>query len=218
MNRFALRTRPELEFLEGRLLLNAGALDASFGTGGVATLSLSGSLITATDLVQPDGKVVLGGLISIGLFPATESLVVERLLSNGEPDTTFGTDGMVTAISDDTGGISLALQGDGKLLVAAPLDAFSFDDFGNTIMRFLPNGSVDTSFGTNGTVTLPNLTDGRLALQSDGKILIASATASNVAKVNALVLARLNPDGSLDSSFGNGGVADTTLNGSARRG
>ncbi len=211
MDRFARRLKPQLEQLEGRVLMSAGNLDPTFGTGGVAIVSFPEPAAAEADLVQPDGKVVLAGGMQTGSDPEsnTSSLVLARLLTNGSPDPSFGSGGQVTSLTG-VGPVSLALQNDGKILAAATVHESSTNAFEITVTRFLPTGSLDTEFGSNGTVTLPNVAGiASVALQPDGKILIAGTTTSVGAANDSLALIRLNADGTFDSSFGNGGRVDT---------
>ncbi|HWB05877.1 MAG TPA: choice-of-anchor D domain-containing protein [Verrucomicrobiales bacterium] len=107
----------------------------------------------------------------------------------GDLDITFGPGGNVAG-----GFTSIAVQADGKILAVG----------GQAVRRFLPNGSVDSSFGSSGQVIGLSLTissaERSLTVQPDGKILLAGVYYSNVA------VARLNPDGSLDEGFGQAGM------------
>lgn len=169
-------------------------------------------------------KGLLAGVAAVGLVVSvalvTWSLVrptrlgVERLESRGNPsggvlDTTFGPDGGVTLPFDSqTGRTVTAVQADGKILVAnASLRKATIwgGDAQPTVTRLHPNGSIDTSFGTNGTAHLPVAKSGAamaVALQPDGKILVgARATLSS--EDGEYAVARLNTNGTLDTTFGN---------------
>src|SRR5207302_1086405 len=116
----------------------------TFGSGGkVITTIGSGEDIAQGVAVQSDGKIVAGG------WTATNSglnFAVVRYTTNGTLDSTFGTGGKVTtAIGAYAQGRALALQSDGKILVAGRAYNGSNDDFG--AVRYNTNGSLDTTFG-----------------------------------------------------------------------
>ncbi|HQQ64216.1 MAG TPA: thrombospondin type 3 repeat-containing protein, partial [Pseudomonadales bacterium] len=165
--------------------LNAdGSLDTSFKCG--AGTNTNGYVYSI--LVQPDGKALLGGGYS---SYAGQSAMYVRLNIDGSIDTSFVPPATLGSV------MGSALQPDGKILVAG---AFSVSVAGHAqygVLRLNPDGSVDTGFQTgSGTNTYPV----RIALQADGKsILIGAFTSVNgIARKN---IARLNVDGSLDTSF-----------------
>ena len=132
----------------------------------------------------------------------------------GTLDTAFGTNGIVQtdfAANSDVAR-SVVEQPDGKLVVASIttnlLNQVANSDFG--LARYNPDGSLDSTFGTGGKVST-DFAHGSLdevfgvALQSDGKIVAAGRSNANLA------LARYNDDGSLDASFGTGGLVTTDL-------
>jgi uncharacterized delta-60 repeat protein len=181
----------------------AGALDATFGTGGVFSAPSSFSTVTSVAL-QSDGKILAAGMINN--FPG-----VLRLNTNGTPDTSFGAGGAATSTfgtkPSATKRVAVAVQTDGKILMAAT-DAFADNGgLGFELARFNTNGSPDTTFGNNGTVnTFPfnqNFLGGNvlgpsvMALQPDGRILLAGSG----------VMVRYETNGQLDSTFGSGGSA-----------
>jgi uncharacterized delta-60 repeat protein len=185
-----------------------GSLDNGFGQGGKVTTSLGGPNDFGLDvLLQPNGKIgVLGGT-------AGQVCALLRYNVNGSLDTTFGTEGKAF---DEAGLTDIALQADGKIVAAG-------EDYVGTnlvfmLKRFNANGSVDTSFGNGGKV----LTDfmggygsfdqvNSLVVQPDGKLLAAGY--AELEPATDLALARYNPDGSLDTSFGSGGKVTTDFGG-----
>jgi uncharacterized delta-60 repeat protein len=118
--------------------------------------------------VQPDGKILVTGYTSDGFHVFQTGLV--RYNANGSLDTTFGSGGMVVSFD---GGSSVAVQSDGKILVAGDSTGYGF-----TLVRYDANGSLDTTFGSDGKVTT-GFSDTeyskaeQVAVQSDGKILVA---------------------------------------------
>jgi uncharacterized delta-60 repeat protein len=193
-----------------------GSLDPSFGNGGRVTKDFFGSIDAAyRALLQPDGKIVAVGT-AFNTFNNSYDYAMARYNPNGSLDTgfsTFGTPGLST--TDFFGGTDYAfavlLQPDGKLLVGGL--AFStvtgHNDF--ALARYNPDGTRDTTFATYGTPGLAT-TDFfgnydqilALALQPDGKIL-AAGHAKHPTRHFEFALARYNPDGTLDSSFGYAG-------------
>jgi uncharacterized delta-60 repeat protein len=190
----------------------AGDLDPSFGSGGVVTGSESSISALA---VQPDGKSVAAGTGRGGLLLA-------RYLPDGAPDPSFGEGGtvVVTNVPDSYTAwfTAMALQPDGKILVAGTAQQTETSDWLFLLARFNANGSLDASFGTDGitTTNVPLTTnpldaDGgawadALAVLPDGGILVGGWVVSTSGSVPAL--ARYQPDGSLDTMFGDGGVAE----------
>ncbi len=127
------------------------------------------------------------------------------LIAQNNLDLAFGSGGKVTTdISGVDFGNGLALQPDGKLIVAGAANASTSPDF--AVVRYDGNGSLDASFGSGGkVVTGFGGSDAAfaVALQPDGKIVAAGGSSLNFA------LARYNADGSLDSTFGSGGKTTT---------
>ncbi len=193
------------ERLEGRQLLSgstAGAIDPSFGDGGIASVSIPGSTLTS-DLdaaLQPDGKILIAGseVDSSGY----QNIALVRLDPNGAPDSTFGTDGVVTASfsAPDAEATRIVLDGSRILVVG--------DANGNfALARFNADGSPDTSFGTGGSVSLDLGSDDDkafdAAIESNGTIIVDGQTGGQLALVG------FNPNGTLDTSFGTGGKTIT---------
>src|SRR5579862_429614 len=156
--RFA--SRPSLECREDRCVPSApGTLDSSFGSGGIVTTSFGKS---STDkafavAVQTDGKIVVAG--SHETYSANY-LAVTRYNPNGTLDSSFGSGGEVqTSFGNSTGGQGLVLQPDGKILVG-----FTFYGGGtnNTfeLVRYNPNGTLDTTFNGSGEVSTSFNTSG----------------------------------------------------------
>jgi uncharacterized delta-60 repeat protein len=187
----------------------AGSLDRAFGVGGTVTTDFAGAGdVAAAVAVQADGKLVAAGWANTaGPFSFNQDFALARYNSNGTLDTTFGTGGKVTTdfgtVQDEA--FALAVQPDGKLVAAGA--AGGPGDF--ALARYNPDGTLDTSFGTGGKVT----TDfggfdqvAAVAVQADGKLVAAGTTEGSSA---VFALARYNPDGTLDTSFGTGGKVTT---------
>jgi uncharacterized delta-60 repeat protein len=194
-------------------LNNDGSFDSTFGTDGVGFIQ-TGSQVGIKDLmVQPDGKVLIAGH---DFFSDGWNFVLARFNADGTPDSTFGTNGRVItdfsrpAIQNPTDrSETFLLQPDGKILAGGFSATTSAESTGNrihAIARYLPDGSLDSTFGSGGKQTFTFDTGsfqselvGGLALQPDGKILGTSNGGSTTA------LFRLNSNGSVDNTFGTGG-------------
>lgn len=192
--------------------LFSGALDFSFGSGGIVAHSggppcpVCPTGASAEDvLLQPDGRLVLvGGYVP---FPPQYFFALVRLTTSGDSDPTFGTNGVVNAPG---GGLAVAgaLYADGRIVaVGNPPTGPSY----LIAARYTASGSADLTFGTGGvvTLTLPQAFIVRdVALQPDGKLVIGGTYASG-----DFIVVRLLPSGSLDPSFDGDGVATTNFGG-----
>jgi uncharacterized delta-60 repeat protein len=186
-----------------------GTLDTSFGNGGKVFVNLFGYSVTFGDIaLQPDGKIVVGGYAGVTATSLDYDLWLVRFNSNGTYDTSFGQGGLVTtdlfAHSFDVLN-ALAVQPDGRILAAGMVRKTN-DDADYTVLRYLPDGSLDPQFGTGGKavtdVTGEDDVIYGLALQPDGKIV---ATGFAVGREYAVV--RYDGAGHPDPGFGTGGIA-----------
>jgi uncharacterized delta-60 repeat protein len=185
-----------------------GDLDATFGTGGVVAgtpFPGGGSLGASAVLVQPDGKLVVVGA-SNGPFNGN-GFAIARYLDDGTLDPTFGTGGMATRFFPADTGIqpSAVLQADGKIVASTCVLVGNDDSY---VARFEASGAADLSFGSFGAVAVPDVRscqNGSLVLQPDGKIVVGGGVIEFGFDADVAV-ARLNANGSLDATFGTGGV------------
>lgn len=202
-----------------------GSVDPSFGDGGKVTTDFASSFDWAYALaLQPDGKIVVGGVTDASGSP---DFALARYHPDGSPDSTFGEGGRVVAnlrpLTSDTI-YGLALQPDGKILAGGTAfpDTVVLRPNGDFILaRYSPDGAPDTGFGVAGAVTTDfggeSWDDARaLALQPDGRVLLGGSTNSGSRRgvlfgADQLGLARYTPDGMLDRTFGDGGTV--TLDG-----
>lgn len=166
----------------------SGALDGSFGPGGVVFRRSDRDAYVSGVAVQ-GGKIVLASNECQGAC----DVVLLRYLGDGTPDPSFGAGGVVTYPGYVSG---IAVDSAGRLL-AAGTDA----DL-SSLRRFLDDGTLDTAFGTNGIIATPG---GRLAAGVDGAVVLARVVGSD------LVVERRLATGALDPAFGTGGQA--TLSG-----
>jgi uncharacterized delta-60 repeat protein len=180
-------------------LAQAGHLDPTFGNGGVVTTDFgnqtqASNLATATGAtIQPDGKILVCGGV-----PGSQGFVIAAVVryeANGSLDKSFGTSGIVTIPSlEGVPFTSITLQPDGKILAVA-------GGFTASVVRYTSKGVLDSTFGTDGIVTLEftgGLSASGVMVQPDGNILVANGP-----------LFRFLPDGEFDTSFGTGGTAKT---------
>ncbi len=190
-----------------------GALDTSFNGTGKVTTNLgsvrdSGSSVA----VQTDGKIVVAGSVVSGGNPDDWTWefnsVLVRYTSTGALDTSFnGTGKVITHIGGNGSGSSVAVQGDGKIVVAGCYGG----DF--VLVRYTSTGALDTSFNGTGSVTTPiggNNDTYRcrsVAVQSDGRIVMAGYASS----FGGTALVRHTSTGALDTSFNGTGKVITPI-------
>jgi uncharacterized delta-60 repeat protein len=201
-------------------LKSNGSLDYGFSGDGKKTVgfNLGASMIDkgASMAIQSDGSILLSGSVQSKLGDADFGIV--RMKSNGSMDKTFGSGGRKT-ISFNLGGSnndqvsSMALQADGKIVVAGSIQISLTGDFDYGIARLNVDGSLDTTFSADGRKTVPfNLGDddddlaNTVLIQSDGKILIGGSAMKSTLVNTDFAITRLNDDGSIDETFGTDGL------------
>lgn len=193
-----------------------GAVDSSFGTGGVLEKDMGSDQEAAESVVvQADGGIVAVGALRSG--PAGNrafDFALARFTVTGADDGSFGTDGRVTTDFPGSRGdqaYGLVIQNDGRIVAIGGSSSPGTDqDF--AIARYRADGTPDSTFGTNGIIT----TDYSFAqdaafdagVQVDGKIVaVGMATMNDTGR--DVALARYNLDGSLDTTFGTAGKVTT---------
>jgi uncharacterized delta-60 repeat protein len=177
-----------------------GSLDTCFGNGGISAVPVSGSIVESA--IQSDGKI----LILFSNSSSGNKLV--RFNPDGTPDSSYGAGGIKTFSWPMAGGgvgvpWGLALQTDGgveKIVVGGhtkmqvkgkAVDSLRVD-------RYLPDGTLDPNFGSGGTAIYKSSSAGKIAIQSNQKIVSVGDLGQ---------ITRLNANGTLDTSFGSGGTA-----------
>ena len=195
------------DFLVGRITV-AGELDPSFGDGGFVTTDFDGDTdIANAVLIQPDGKIVAAGKAKID---GDNDFAVARYNPDGSLDTTFAGDGKGSAgFGGDDQAYAIALQPDGKLVLAGTKGAL-FDSGDFAVARFHGNGSPDAGFGTDGEVTtgfggLLEIAHG-VAIQADGRIIVAGDNYDDVKVARYLSDGRLDPTYDTDGKRSIGGL------------
>jgi len=180
----------------------AGQLDSTFGSGGIASKSTtvtrtSNSYFVGAVAMQSDGKIVVAGGIP-GNNDFTVPAVI-RLNPDGSRDSSFGKNGVVVLAGAFGGYGALAIQSDGKILVTTNAQSSANGE----IDRYTTTGHLDSSFGNKGSVVFELTGLSGVALQADGRILISLQPLAN----SMFEVTRLNTDGTTDMSFGTNGLA-----------
>ena len=199
----------------------AGDLDTSYNGTGINVSDLgTGTDRAAAVAAQSDGKTVVVGWADVGDV-GSDQLVVLRYNVDGTLDNSFSTDGVdtqdVSTGADYGYGVAVYPNAgsahDGKIVAVGYGYGTTHDII---VLRYNPDGTLDTSFSSDGKVLLdvgtalsstPGTQDfaRSVALQSDGKILVAGKSSNNV------LVVRFNTDGTLDSSFDTDGVVTTVV-------
>jgi len=193
-----------------------GSLDPSFGNAGIVTTRFTNGSYAYALAMQPDGKIIAAGTDFVNFSFNDDISNVDfglaRYNPDGTPDLTFELDGKVSTDFDGFNDeiFSILLQPDGKLVaVGSAKNPANFYDF--AVARYLSDGSLDTGFGNAGKVRTDFGSHDfdramSAALQPDGKVVASGFTIFGGGFQN-FALARYASDGSLDTSFGNGGLA-----------
>ena len=183
-----------------------GALDTTFSGDGKETTDF-GAGYNGSDgglAIQSNGKIVIAGYMSTG---TNYDFAVYRYLSNGSLDITFSGDGKVNI---GFGGgkqdfaTDLVIQSDGKIVVSGYTADANFANYNFAVGRLNANGSLDTTFSGDGKQITnfggDDFAQG-MALQTDGKIVVAGEKRTASPFFVSFALARYNTDGNLDTTF-----------------
>jgi uncharacterized delta-60 repeat protein len=178
-----------------------GDLDRSFGHGGKVVEGFCAHASFSATVDRRDR------IVAAGTNNHFDNFCLMRFRQNGTLDRSFGDGGMVVADfgTNEEGALSVAIDSRGRIVAAGR----SFRAF--AVARFKPDGSVDSSFGTDGEVTTAigtRATAYTVAVDSRDRILAAGTS-----EFEKFALARYDTDGTLDSSFGTGGVVTTDFRG-----
>ncbi len=227
-----------------------GSLDTSFGTGGNTTLS-PGIVSVAAMAIEPSGQIVLGGSTGEGNYPPINIIAdtiganitltnagnpqvsdaetqpsaasgpssdfsLTMLNADGTLDTNFGNGGTVTTAIEAWAQLtSLAIQPNGEIVAGGPTDTAGFvgpsnpDQF--ALARYNTDGTLDATFGTGGIVTtaISGSSDSvsAIEIESTGDIVAIGTTTDTDFYTSSVIMACYDPDGSLNTSFGQAGIA-----------
>jgi uncharacterized delta-60 repeat protein len=142
-----------------------GKLDRTFGTNGIVNINFVNGAVSAGAVVilQPDGKIVVGGLARVGVCRLTVDTGLARLNANGSFDANFGYGGIAAVSAFRSTFNSLALQGNGKILALGD---------GSSVLRFLPNGVQDSSVNGGTIASIAHV--GTSTFQPDGKVIVGA--------------------------------------------
>jgi uncharacterized delta-60 repeat protein len=188
----------------------AGQPNPAFPAGGFVRTDVAGRADGADAVaVQPDGKIVAAGFAQTS--PIDFDFALLRYNPDGTLDRSFGGDGIVTTdigdLNDSVNGV--AIQPDGKIVAVGATGE------NVALARYLPDGSLDQTFGGSGTVVsdlgFDDVANG-VAITSGGTILIAGTRLGPHVNLDPYV-ASYGPNGRLNLGFGQSGVADTDLSG-----
>ena len=183
-----------------------GSLDASFGVGGVVTTDFGNSDDYPYSIaIQTDGKILVCG-------SSNQYYSLARYNIDGNLDSNFGVNGIITDPSLYGTATSISIQSDDKIVVVGVIYLPPPASYQNCcIVRYNTDGSFDTSFGTGGIIT-NGLGSGdggySAAIQNDGKIVVAGWRWESTL-LEDFSLFRYNDDGSMDNTFGTNGNVST---------
>ena len=191
-------------------LTGNGALDATFGIGGLAESWFPGDRASAVIETMDSSLVVAGSTMA--------NLAVWRFVVNGMADTCFGEDGLASRdLGGDDHAVAVLEQPDGKFVVAGTSEFPDNEDADIVLARFTANGLPDDTFGDGGIARIPSLEDSTWDIAAG---LIADATGNLIVVGNRFggseiyattVIARLTPDGILDPAFGDEGQRELSF-------
>ncbi len=185
-----------------------GTIDSTFGTDGMSFMGFGTLMGPQSMRLQEDGRILVGGT---RWFGGKENLSLMRLTEDGLLDTSFSGDGrLIHAITSGWDQLlAIALQKDGKILVAGYAD--SFPNKSIILVRFHPNGDLDTGFIKNGILGKPliiqSLFPASIHVDLNGDIFIAGIANDSVYGQGDFAVIKIKADGRVDSSYGQGGAA-----------
>lgn len=193
-------------------LLPDGTPDPQFGNDGFVLVDYAGNTDRShAVIVQSDGRIVVAGETQIN---NQSDFAILRLWPDGTPDSTFGINGWtVTDLGTQYEFPNcVALQDDGKIVAAGRRTDPIFSEF--AMVRYHPDGRVDSLFGNNGIVATSIRDEDEatsIAIEPDGQIILAGY--ASVSASGDFALTRYNEDGTLDKFFGEGGKVITDIDG-----
>lgn len=191
-----------------------GSLDAGFDGDGKVTFGIGLTDYPADMVLQPDGKIIVVGTSDIDPKEIYH-VSAARLNDNGSLDPNFDGDGkLIVNLSGDRAASAVALQANGKILIAGrKFDNYSFDESDFSMIRVNADGALDVTFGGGGFVNTDfsyyDDSAHAIAVQYDGKIVLAGV--ADTRGTTELALARYHSNGSLDTSFSGDGKVSTSV-------
>ena len=180
---------------------SGGGLDSTFGSGGKTTIDFNGDFDAAGGLaIDASNNIIVGGSARTS---GSDRLALVRLrAANGTADTGFGSGGRLvdTLFSSSYSSFDLALDAAGKIVVGTQSNLLRYTTVGNRELQINTSSSVNQISG--------------VAIQTDGKILIAGSSNTGAATGADFAIARFSAAGALDGGFGTSGVVRTDFVGS----
>lgn len=208
-----------------------GSLDTTFGSGGLVTTQFpqkgtTGNYTWINSLaLQSNGEILAAGGYNgpkgSGKAGTGESFALARYNADGSLDTTFNKTGLVLTAFSGSGGMDTASAvvmepvGTTTRAVAVGTTQATVTGPGSfALARYNANGSLDTSFGGTGKVTTSfGGSDRALAATAlaNGQILVVGSDYNATTGAQAFAIARYNPNGSLDTTFGTSGTGKEVI-------
>jgi uncharacterized delta-60 repeat protein len=186
---------------------NKGTFDSTFGKNGSVVTDFGGDDYARSAAIQGNGKIVVGGYTSKN---GAEDFALARYKPDGTLDSTFSVDGKLTNNQSTNDRINaIAFQSDGQIIVAGSSYDQTTNQFTSVLARYRQDGNRDTKFGSSGWLTALFGDSGNinaLAIQKDGKIVAAGNYYNRNIPKFLFAVARVNTDGTLDSSFSGDGM------------
>jgi uncharacterized delta-60 repeat protein len=187
-----------------------GTIDATFNTNGKVTTDFSSDDICYSLAIQPDGKILAAGITASSFTGDTANFALVRYKIDGSIDSTFGTYGKVKTdfYGKNDNAFSVVLQPDGKIILAGDAQLSSSPYV--ALARYNINGTLDSTFGTNGkviTTDFPESNGRQVVLQTDGKIIVAGFISLPSPNFYEIAIFRFNTNGTIDSTFNGNGMA-----------
>jgi uncharacterized delta-60 repeat protein len=177
-----------------------GTIDSAFGNNGKVTTHIGLWYNIAYSIaIQPNGKIIMVGEARDSLYSYSSDFAIVRYNSDGSLDHSFGNAGILRTSLSESYDVakSVILQSDDKILVAGKAGDSSI------LVRYKNDGSLDSAFGTNGTVVAGESIE-NMAIQSDYKIILVGSSGD-------FATMRYNINGIIDSSFGTNGLITTSF-------
>jgi uncharacterized delta-60 repeat protein len=185
----------------------AGNIDESFGVDGIIHVNLGGDDSLNGMAIDDSDRILMTGSAGTSQFETV------RVTADGDLDTSFGDDGQVsTGFPVNSSSSAVAIQDDGQIVVVGSTgESCSMIWNRYALVRYNPDGTLDSSFGSDGTQTTnwgsvgSSLSD--VAFQSDGKIVVSGTRYSGGCSpgITHSTVTRYTANGELDTSFGSGG-------------
>ena len=192
-----------------------GTLDTTFSGDGKQTTDFGGYEQANAVAIQLNGKIVVVGYSANNSTTQGAAFALARYNPNGSLDTSFSGDGKQAIGSDFDSATAVAIQANGKIVAVGICCGYhGGEDF--AIARFNLNGSLDPTFGFQTTSFRDSNGANAVAIQPNGKIVVAGDTTSDIFRAPYnYALARYNTNGTLDTTFSGDGKQATSIRGQA---